>query len=361
MRTAESEPGRRIMVEPRPSPRHVGVASLASRRKSRRGMVRIGGRLERLHVAGRTLRGYACVLPTAMTLRARLLSMRSCESEPGSIVIELRTAPLLRLVACVARGRETGCRVFGTRGPRVILHVATFTRTRRALENIADVTLATRRARMRPRQRELRRSVVIEAGAAPLLVRVTHIAGCRKTGRGMIRARRARVIGHVATFTRTRCALEDIADVTLAARRVDVRPRQRELRRSVVIEAGAAPLLCRMTSGAVARKAGGPMVRITRRIERRAMATEAVRAGACVASTVVALRTTRRRVRSSEREPAQVVVVFGARPQTGCVASFALRRKVSPPMIGIDCLLEILSVTADAVLRRPRETPGNVT
>ena len=250
-------------------------------------MVRIGGRLERLQVAGRTLRGYACVLATAMTLRARLLSMRSCESEPGSIVIELRTAPLLRLVACVARGRETGCRVFGTRCPRVILHVATFARTRRALEGIADVTLAARRARMRPRQRELRRSVVIETSAAPLL--------------------------------------------------------------------------CRMTSGAVARKAGGPMIRITRRIERRAMATEAVRAGTCVASAVVALRTTRRRVRAGQREPAQVMVVFGTRPQTCCVASFALRRKVSPPMIGIDCLLKILSVTADAVLGRSCETPGNVT
>ena len=70
MRTAESESGRRVVVEAGAPPRDRRVASLASRWESGRGVVRTGRALERAHVTALTTRSRAFEYAVDVTLAA---------------------------------------------------------------------------------------------------------------------------------------------------------------------------------------------------------------------------------------------------------------------------------------------------
>ena len=81
------------MIETRIPPVHRAVANLAGLRYSRLQMVRIGGVLVILQVAGHAILIGQFVVPIDMALRARRGGMRPSEREPGVGVVETGVSP----------------------------------------------------------------------------------------------------------------------------------------------------------------------------------------------------------------------------------------------------------------------------
>ena len=96
-----------VVIECRSSPCRRGVASVACRRKSRRGMIRIRRAIPISLVAPVTRRRQRRVVVVCMALRARNRGVSASQWERRVVVIERRRAPRTRRMADRAICRES--------------------------------------------------------------------------------------------------------------------------------------------------------------------------------------------------------------------------------------------------------------
>lgn len=214
---------------------------------------------------------------------------------------------------------------------------------------------------MRPRERELRRGVVIEGRAFPLRGRMTDAAILRESGGHVIRVFAVIEVGQVATDARCRQSGKYVVFVAVGASQRNVRPCERELRSGAVIERRALPLNCRMADTAILRESGRQVIRVSRAVKVLQMAALACSRRRGKRHPVeVTLSARDRGVGSGQRKLAQVVIEPCVLPAGSCVASGAIGRKVPRQVIWVFGGFEILEMAAVTVQRRACKPPGNV-
>ncbi len=132
---------------------------------------------------------------------------------------------------------------------------------------VVDVALTARSTCVRSRQGKLRGSIMVELRPLPLCRRVAQGTILREVCGDVAWIRGLGEVDHVAACAIRRRAFKDIVDVTLSAGKVDVRPRQGEFGRGIVIELGALPLHGSVTERAIVWEAGSGMIWIARLVE----------------------------------------------------------------------------------------------
>ena len=163
------------------------------------GVVRIGGALIVLQVAGVASGGEALVDAASVALHAGNREMRASERK-GSLcgVIERRTSPIRGRVAQRAILRESRGRMIRIVGALVIFQMAGIASRAQALVNAAGMALCAGGRDVFAGQREGRLGRVIEDRAGPIRGGVAKRTILRKPRRGMRRIIGALVILHMA-------------------------------------------------------------------------------------------------------------------------------------------------------------------
>lgn len=235
-------------------------------------MVRVVRGIVVLHVAGAACRWRACVA-VRMALDAGRGHVLPGQREVGAIVIECGVAPSGLIMTGCTVGAEARCDVIRIGGRIVIVDMASAA-GRRGTSVSVRMTLDACGGLVRSVQRE-RRVVVIERRIAPRRLIVAHRA-IRTESRGcMVRFRSGVVIGHVAGAARSRSARITIR-MALDAIRGRVCAMQGESCERV-IERGVPAWARGVASGAIRRESRRSVVRITRSVVVRQMATGAHR------------------------------------------------------------------------------------
>ena len=216
-------------------------------------MVRIGRPVVILGVAGIAIRRRPREHVIDVAADARYSRMRSGQREGRVVVIEDRSGPRCRCMACSARGWEASRHVIWIGRSCEVCLVAGIAIRRRPGEHIIDVAAGAGHGGMCARQWE-GRVVVIEDGAGPGSRRMASCTGRREASRDMIWICCSREIRLVAGIAIRRCACENIIDVAAGARHSRMRARQRE-GCVVVVEDRASPRCRCMASSACRREA----------------------------------------------------------------------------------------------------------
>ena len=224
---------RRGMVKRSLSPRSRVVALLTSLRESRSHVVRVRRGLEIFQVAADTGRVGACqvVITVHVTLRALHGRMSAGQREPCRGMIERSLCPRSRAVALLTSRRETRLNMIRIGGAVEVLDMARSAIGRRADKLAIDVALRAGHADVRTRQRELRKSIVIESRRIPRAGIVASLACCREASLGVRWVVRLIEICHVTAHATRRRAAELSAGVAGVAIQSRVRPSQRKIRR----------------------------------------------------------------------------------------------------------------------------------
>lgn len=223
VRSGERESGGRV-IECRRLPCRSGMAGLASLGESAGNVIRIARRIEVVHVTRRASRAQSREYVVHVTLRTLHIHVRSRQRERRVVVIESRPCPRGRRVAGGAISRETSSLVIRVRSAVVIGHVATGTNWTGQAVVAIRVTLRALQGCVRARQCEAGIRV-IECRLRPRSRVVASFASLRETGGHVIWIRRSLEILHMARRAGGAQAGEDVVDVAICARRVDVRSR----------------------------------------------------------------------------------------------------------------------------------------
>ncbi len=200
---------------------------------------------------------------------------------------------------------------------------------------IVQVALVAGERRVRARQRDLCRSVVIEFGPRPLRRIVTQSAILWESCRNMIRILRSVEILEVAGGAGVRGQIKVVVDVAGGAGNSNVRARQRK-RRRVVIEFCPGPTGSGMAQNTVGRKLALYVVRIRGGIKIHRMAAVAVRRCSCKSPVHMAGIAGYARMGAGQRKFGEgIVVEFRAGPADGRMTDRALLGKAGTHVIGI--------------------------
>ncbi len=178
------------------------MAQFACRRKARRSVCRVRRTRVVLLMARVAQRAVQRIVVVDVTIGAlpRRNGVRSRQRKPRRRVIEFAIRPQNRVVALLARRRES--RMRHRRGGVVVIRLVA-TEARRAGEGVVIVDVAVgalpRRNRVRPRQRKPR-TAVIERCIQPRTRAVALIAAMREIRRHVIRVCRALIILQMARY-----------------------------------------------------------------------------------------------------------------------------------------------------------------
>lgn len=160
MSPGEREFGRRV-IETRHLPSPGGVTDRAIGGKSADLVVRVGGSVVVLNMAGSAVGRRAGILPAHVTLGAANVHVQARQGELRVLsVIELRTRPVDRRVTQRAVGRNVGRLVIRIGSPVVVGSVAGSAVGRRTGKLSINVTLSARRLGVHAGQRELGQRVI---------------------------------------------------------------------------------------------------------------------------------------------------------------------------------------------------------
>jgi len=281
--------------------------------------------------------------------------VRTREREAGGAVVERRTGPVRRAVACLASLRVVRRHVVGVRGSLEVLEVAADAGVHGDVVVVVDVALDALQRRVRAGQREPG-GAVVELGIGPVGRVVARLAGLRVVRRHVVRIGGPLEIFQVAANA-SRVRRGEIVVVVDVARRAGnglVRAGQGEAR-VVVVKAGLGPrdrVMARLAGlGEIRRN----VIRVRRSLEVLQMATDAsrIRRGEIVVVVYVARRAGDGLVRAGEREASGAVVKASARPAGRVVARLAGRRVFGSRMrrIGGFLVIRVVAVVAARIRR----------
>jgi len=255
VRPRQRETGRRV-IKGCGCPGCGRVALLTGLREIRLHMVRLCRTLEILQVAAhaRRVRAGQVVVIVHVALRTLHRRMRTSQREPSAVVIECRVLPRRSVVALLAGLRKPRLHVIGIGSSVEVLDVA-----RRAVRRCAHilsvhVTLRASDAHVRPGQRELRESVVIEGRRAPRRCAVALLAGLWEARLGVWGIARLVEVWQMTTNARRRRASELSSHVAGGAIQGGMRSRQGKAGKLQVIELCAQPVVHAVTLRARRRK-----------------------------------------------------------------------------------------------------------
>lgn len=203
------------------------VAHLALLGKPGGGVIRIGGSLVILQVAGRACGVGDVVIPVDVTQSALHIGMRSGERPPGLRVIVRRGTPSYGRVADLALLRNSGGDVIGIRRRLIIPQVASDTSSAGQIEIAIRVALIALQLGVSARQWKSDR-VVVEVRWLPRRRAVAFLAVLRKPKSHVIGIARLLVVGQVAAHAGCRGALIFSADVAGRAIEGCMHARERE-------------------------------------------------------------------------------------------------------------------------------------
>ena len=184
------------------------------------------------------------------------------------------------------------------------------------------MALAAGHADVRPSERELGGSVVIELGTLPLRSVMTHCAILGKSRCQVVGVLGAVVVGQVTGYARRCNAFESAIAVALCADRGKVRAGKRILGGRVVIELAAFPLRCGMADNAIPRESCSCVVGVLGVVEGCQVAGDTHRWCSGKDVVDVALIAGHGNVRAGELElGSRVVIELAALPLRGGVAN----------------------------------------
>jgi len=209
VRAGQRETSRGV-IERRGRPRRRVVALLTGLCEARLHVIRIRRSLEILQVAtdaGR-VRGGQVVIAVHVALRALHRRVRTAQREAGRRMIKRRIVPRRRVVALLARGRESRRHVVRIGRAIEILHVARTAIRRRSHKLIIDMACRTGHADVRSGQRELGECIVIESRRIPRAGVMACLARRREPGLGVRGIVRLVEVRHVAAHAGCRGIVE---------------------------------------------------------------------------------------------------------------------------------------------------------
>jgi len=280
------------------------------------------------------------------------------EGERGLVVIENCALPVHGGVTEGAVAGEPRCAMVRIGGLVEVRHVARSAIGRHTGEIPADVALRAGQRHVRAGERE-RRLAMVERGAFPLLRGVANGTILRETRCHVIWIRGFPEIREMASSARCRSSLENVVGVALDAFDGLVRASERK-RGFVVIEARALPLSRGVAGIARGGESGSRMIWIRGCVELLEMAGGAVLGRACELVVDVTLSALHGGVRAGQSEGRLAVIEGRAFPLRGGMADIALGGEARRRVIGIRSFVEILQVTARAVLRHSPELAARV-
>ena len=185
------------------APRRCAVAVLTRRRESRRRVLRIGRRIERILVTRHAQGALAAVDAVTVAGSAGLRRVRTGERKVRLRVIERRAGPSAGGVTGDAVGRKPGAAVVRSGGAVVVGLVTRVAGRALALVHPIAVASGARDGGMRTGQRKSRR-LMIERGRLPARRLVAALAGGRISQRCMTRVGRGVVGGAMTADARRR-------------------------------------------------------------------------------------------------------------------------------------------------------------
>ena len=296
------------MIESGPQPARRRMAALAGGREAGRNVIRIGdGHIDSL-MARVAIERRARKPPADVTIRANHPGVRAGEREPRQAVVERGRGPRRGGMADFARRRKARRLVIRVRRVVILGDMAGHATCAQPHERVVDVAARTGHGDVRAGERESRFRV-IEPRAKPLRRRVAERAIRREACGDVVRVGGLLESGQVAGGTSHRRACEPPTDVATRTGHVDVRSREREPGKGIVVKLRAQPTGRCMTGLAGGWEACGDVVGVSGLLESGQVAGGAVHRHACEPPADVATRTGHADVCSRKRKSGQRVVV----------------------------------------------------
>jgi hypothetical protein len=234
VRSSKSE-SRAGMVESGSGPGSRAVTALASLRERSLHMVRIGGALVVLHVAGDAGCSGQVVIAIHMTLRALQRGVRAGEREAHRVVVKRCRLPRRSAMAGLAGLRKTALHVIGIGRALIILQVAGDAGGGGQVVIAIHMALRALHRGMRAGEREADR-IVIKRCRLPGHRAMAGLAGLRHTQRHVVGIRGLLIIRQMATDAVGRRAGEFSSNMARVAFECGVRTGQGKAREFQVIE-----------------------------------------------------------------------------------------------------------------------------
>ena len=218
-----------VVIERRRNPGGRVMADFTLLWKSRLNVIRVGGAVEILQVAGGTGGAVQAVVAIHVALRALQRDVRPGQREAGRCVIKDRVRPGRSRVAGITGLREAGLGVIRVSRALVVLQMAG--RARAAGQGVVpiDVALCARQAGVCSCKSESRTGVV-EGSISPGRGAMAALAGLGDCGLHVIGVGRPLIVPQMAGHARGDAQAVISVDMTLRALQRDVRPGQRETR-----------------------------------------------------------------------------------------------------------------------------------
>ena len=327
-------------------PRRCRVAGGASRREPSSLVVRIrGGHILRL-VTRVAIHRNRRVVVVQVAIGARNRSVRTRQRERSIVVVERGIGPNRRVVAEVARLRETCRHVAGIIGCVEIVQVAVHAGRAGDVVIAVDVALGALQRGVGAGKRKARRRM-IKGSSGPGCRAVAYRAIGREAGSRVSRIICVLEISEVTRHAGCAGQIVIVVNVALGTRHRGVRAGQWESRRRV-IETRRLPRRGVMATLAGLRESLLHVVRVRRTLEILQVASYAGRAGQIVIVVNVALGTRHSRMRAGQRKSRGGVIKGCSRPGNRVVTLLAGLGKAAADVIRVRRPLEIFQVTRNA-------------
>jgi len=307
------------------------------------------------------IHGRSRISTTNVTTHTRDGSVGASQWEAGLAMIENRSFPLCGAVARLTILRETSGSVIGIgRGIEVLQMASDTGRAQPGILSTA-MTIAASERYVSARQWELGLRM-IKLGSRPGRRRMAQRAILRKSGSHMVRIRGPVISVQMAGGTIRRCPGKPVVSMALSAGNVNMGSCERKVCGRRVVKTSSLPLRRRMAGSASLRESCRFVIGVRGLIIIRQVTGHAVRWRSGKPVVHVTLTAVDGYVSTGQRKFRRAIMIkAGAFPLNGVVTDRAVLRETCSNMIGVCSSVVIRLVTADALHRRPRILPTDVT